>query len=80
MTINEFNHLDEMEQAEAIWEGIFIDNRVENGLVILLYQIDSFYVEVFYHQELNVIRGLRSFTNTNQLEPYLRKINLDGML
>jgi hypothetical protein len=27
MTLYEFNALDEMEQAEAVWEGVFIGNR-----------------------------------------------------
>lgn len=78
MTLNEFDQLDEMEQAEAIWEGVFIDTRKDNEHNILLYQIDAFYVEVYYHNELNVIRRLRSFKSTTELEPYLRKINLDG--
>ncbi len=65
MTFYEFNQLDEMEQAEAVWDGVFIANREDSEHKILLYQIDAFYVEVYYHKEYNVIRRFRSFSSTN---------------
>jgi len=76
MTLYEFNLLDEMEQAEAVWEGVHIGEREDEEHKILLYQIDSFYVEVFYHKEYNVIRRFRSFASMEQLEPYLGKMDL----
>jgi hypothetical protein len=78
MTLYEFNALDEMEQAEAVWEGVFIADRQDNEHRILLYQIDSFYVEAYYHIEHNVLRRFRSFSSTTQLEPYLNQIDLTG--
>jgi hypothetical protein len=43
MTLYEFNLLDEMEQAEALWEhGVHIGERKDSEHNILLYQIDSF--------------------------------------
>jgi len=56
MTFQEFNQLDEMEQQEAIWEGTLVADTEDNEHKILLYQIDSFYVEVYHHKEYNVIR------------------------
>ncbi len=76
MTLYQFLALDEMEQQEAIWEGVHITNREDEEHRILPYQIDSFYVEVFYHEELNVIRRYRPFSSVEQLEPYLEQINL----
>ena len=75
MTLYQFNLLDEMEQAEAVWEGVHIAEREDEEHKILLYQIDSFYVEVFYHKEYNVIRRFRSFASTEQLEPYLKQMD-----
>lgn len=43
--------MDEMEQAEAIWDAVLLGDREDEEHKILLYQIDSFYVEVFYHKE-----------------------------
>jgi len=78
ITLYEFTALDEMEQAEAIWDGVFLGDRKDGEHRILLYQIDDFYVEVFYHIEYNTLRRFRSFSSTNQLDPYLNQIDLTG--
>jgi hypothetical protein len=54
MTLYQFNSLDEMEQAEAVWDGVHIGERWDEEHNILPYQIDSFYIEVFHHKELYV--------------------------
>jgi hypothetical protein len=74
MTLYQFLTLDEMEQAEAIWEGVHIADREDEEHRILLYQIESFYVEVFYHNEYNVIRSSRPFASVEQLVPYSDRI------
>lgn len=78
MTVYEFNALDEMEQAEAVWDGVFLGDRKDDEHRILLYQIDGFYVEAYYHMEYNVLRRFRSFSSTDQLDPYLNEIDLTG--
>jgi len=80
MTLYEFNQLDEMEQAEAVWSGTHIADRQDEEHNILLYQIDGFYVEVYYHRDYNVIRRFRSFSSTAQLNPYLEQMSLKGLL
>ena len=78
MTLYQFNALNEMEQAEVLWsKGVHIGERIDAEHKILFYQIDRFYVEVFYHQDYNVIRRMRSFASTDQLGPYLDQIKLD---
>jgi len=78
MTLDEFNTLDEMEQAEAVWDGVFVADREDEEHKILLYQIDSFYVEVFYHKQHNVLKKFSAFSSINQLDIYLDKIDLTG--
>jgi hypothetical protein len=78
MTLYQFNALDEMEQAEAVWDGVFVADREDDQHRILLYQIDSFYVEAYYNNEHNVLVKFRSFSSINQLDPYLEKIDLTG--
>ena len=51
MTLCQFNLLDEMEQAETVWSGVLIGERQDEEHSILLYQIDSFYLEVYYHRD-----------------------------
>ena len=76
MTLYEFNGLDEMEQAEAVWDGVFVADREDEEHRILLYQVDSFYVEVYFHKVFQVIRKYKSFSSTEQLQPYLNQIDL----
>lgn len=78
MTLYEFNALDEMEQAEAVWDGVFLGDRKDDEHRILLYQIDGFYVEAYYHMDYNILRRFRSFSSTDHLDPYLKEIDLTG--
>ncbi len=80
MTLYDFIALDEMEQAEAVWSGVHIADRQDEDHSILLYQIDSFYVEVYYHKELNVIRRFRPFSSTEQLQSYLDQIEVSPLI
>ena len=81
MTLYQYNDLDEAEQHEAIWEhGVHIGERIEGEYKIILYQIFSFYVELRYHIEHNVLKGARSFSSTEQLKPYTDKIDINFKL
>ncbi len=77
MILYHFNSLDEKMQAEAIWEhGVHIADRIEGAFKLILYQIESFYVEVWYNPAENSILKFRSFSSTTPLEPYLEKIDI----
>jgi hypothetical protein len=77
MTIKKFHHLDETEQFEAVWDhGVLLGDHREDPFRYILYQIDSFYVELRYHQEHNILTDLRAFADTEELEPYLEQIKL----
>jgi len=80
MTNYQFNALSENKKALAVWDGTFIGNREDDEHNILLYQIDSFYVEVYHHKELNEISRFRAFTTTTLLDPYLSQIDLLQLL
>ena len=73
MTPEQFFELDEMEQAEVVWEGKLIGHRYDKEHKILLYKIDDLFVEVFYHSEYNVIRKFEAFTEQELLDIYLPK-------
>lgn len=78
MTLYQFNSLNEMQQADELWEkGVHIAERPEGDFELLLYQIDSFYVEVWYQRVDNKIKKIRSFSSINALEPYLKNIQID---
>jgi hypothetical protein len=81
MTLYQYKALQEKEQAEVLWEcGVHLGERSYEDHKILLYQIEDFYVEVFYHQEQNRLVRLRSFRNVDQLRPYLERMDITQLL
>ena len=81
MTLYQFNVLSEGEKAAVLWsQGDIVGDRIENNFSILLYQVRSFYVELYYNGQENKISKLRSFSSTEQLEPYLGKIDISGLI
>jgi hypothetical protein len=74
LTLREFNRLNVHDQEEAIWSGIFLGDREENGLVVLLYGLNTFYGEVFYDADTNKVLRVRAFEDTSQLLPYLAHV------
>lgn len=80
MTQYHFNILEENEKANIVWrKGVLLGERTDRYYTISLYQLNDFYVEVFRHNHFNVITRFKSFSNTNQLAPYLEEISLEGM-
>jgi hypothetical protein len=68
------------EQFKRLYEqGVLISVRRSEEQKVLLYQIDGFYAEVYYHPADNFIK-IESFSGTEQLQPYLRQISLEGIV
>jgi hypothetical protein len=80
MTIYQFNDLSEMEQIEVIWTVPAIAERKENGYKIFLFQVDSFYVELYHHILRDATERIRSFSSEEFLLPYLATIDIDQLL
>jgi hypothetical protein len=81
MNIYNFNRLDAVNKVDAlIHHSELIDKRTDEQFRILLYQVDSFYVEVYYDIAYNKIRKIKSFTSIRLLNPYLKKIDISTLL
>ena len=81
MTASYFDQLSENLQTDVIWEsGAFLDRRSEGYYTILLFQIEGFYAEVYYHSHFNVIIKIETFSDTDRLAPYFDKVNLQDLL
>jgi hypothetical protein len=76
MTIYEFIALNEIRQQEAVNEGVYIGDRKDYEHTILLYQVDTFYVEVYYLKKKHKLKRFVPFTTMDLLEPYLDQIEL----
>lgn len=81
MRQNYLGQMTEMEQADLIMEkGALVGKRTDGFYNILLFQVDSFYAEIYYHSHFNVIIKIKTFRNTDALEPYLAQIEISKLL
>ena len=70
MTLYDFIAMNQTDQAEAVWKGNYLAAKEEEKHRVLLYKVENFYVEVYFHRELNLIQKFRPFTSTWRLQAY----------
>lgn len=71
ITFAAFKKLTLKEQVDLLcYEGIYLCSRQEPEFMIDLYQIDSYYIEAFYHRKTKKMISFRSFHSTDMLQPY----------
>jgi hypothetical protein len=81
MKLLEFNKMDAINKFDTLCRcGELLGERIYQGAKILLYQIDAFYVEVYYVTSFNKIEKMRSFSSTNLLKPYLEEIDISYLV
>jgi hypothetical protein len=81
MTLREYKTLHIDEQASFLSKtGVSIGERKVGPYLIALFQIEGFYVEVFYDKETLQMVKLVSFYSTALLEPYLKTIDISSLL
>lgn len=77
MTLEQFKYLSPKEQEFALkTQAVFIASMHDKENIYNLFQIDSFYLEVYYNVEENVVSSLIYFDEINMLEPYLKLIDI----
>ena len=81
MTLQHFKALATDKQRKALLQkGAFVADRITSAFCVYLFQIDKFYVEIFFTKESDDIVWIKSFENTDELEPYLTHINISSLL
>jgi hypothetical protein len=81
MKLAEFNKLATEEQQKAVlMQGVFLAERRDPPLRMMLYDMGSFYVEVFFLSRYNKVAWFNGFDNVKKLEPYLQKIDVSSLL
>lgn len=81
MKLADFILLTEDERISVLWrEANIIAERKERGYNVFLYQIYSFYIEVWHSCNVMDKYKLRSFNTTEELEPYLQKIDISNLV
>ncbi len=81
MNFYKFRMLDKNEQIDLLYkDGIYIGKLKEASSTIVLYQLDSFYVKIFYKKYRYYVTRLYCFTSTALLEPFLDQVNVNDMV
>jgi hypothetical protein len=81
MLMYDFQLLPEQQQIEILYRtGVYVGKRKEGISVILLYQLESFYVEVFYIKYRSHVMQLHCFDSTELLDPYLEQIDVENLV
>jgi hypothetical protein len=76
MQFCEFQQLDYPHMMEETDRAVCLMGRSDEDYLIMLYQLDGFYIEVFFHRNLQEVTKFRAFDDTAMLEPYLENIEL----
>ena len=75
MTLYEFNTLSRNAQVDYwTWESRYLAQRREDGYKVVLYALDSFFVEACYDPVTIELFWLRSFSSIKLLDSYLDQI------
>jgi hypothetical protein len=81
MTFHDFQLLPEQEQIDSLYQyGVYIGKRKEAFSIIVLYQFESFYVEVYYRKYRSYVKNLHCFESTELLDPYLEQIDVENLV
>jgi len=81
MTLKQFRSSSKYVQQQMIkHQGAFLFERRSLDWNILLFQLESFYVEVYYERKSQQVELLKSFDDMDELDPYLRKIDVFDLI
>lgn len=81
MTHRKFSSLTKKQKKTTLLKtGVFLAERKLGFLKVMLYEVNSFYVEVFFFSWSKTAIGFRTFQSVNALQPYLRTIDLSSLL
>ena len=77
MDIRDFNFMDGMAKTEVLaTKGVFLAERNDGCFRISLYQVNDFYVEIYYHKTRYFYLCIRSFEDVSEIFPYLEEIDI----
>jgi hypothetical protein len=69
-----------LQKAVVKQKGTFLCERISKNFVVYLFELNTFYVEVFYNRDKARVIWIHTFHNPDLLEPYLEAIDLSGLL
>ncbi|TCJ17806.1 hypothetical protein EPD60_06380 [Flaviaesturariibacter flavus] len=81
MRLSEFIGLSFTEKRPALLHlGVLVSKRRTPDYLIMLFQLDGYYVEAYCHVARKNIEGYSAITNIDQLDAYLDDISIEKLL
>ena len=78
MTMSGFQLLPQEEQIAILYQnGVYVGKKRVAGLIKLLFQLDSFYVELTYTDYRRSICKMHYSDSTTILDPYIGQIDVE---
>jgi len=79
--LNHFRLLPDKEQFDLLSQhGVYVGKRKEDEMTMVLYQLHTYYVEIFYKQYRKQVSHMRFFTSTDEIQPYLEQIDVQRLI
>lgn len=80
MTLQQFRSLPKDMQRTAVKRyGVFLFGRTGVGVHVMLYQLEGFYVEIYFDDKTSASSCIKSFGDTKRLDPYLYKVDVSAL-
>lgn len=77
MLLHEFKYQEKQKKQEMLFEnGVFLASRFIKDYQLILFAVDSFYVELYFDLEHQEVGYIKAFSSTDELMPYLEKIEI----
>lgn len=81
MTIPQFQELSYDDKVDLLYkQGVYIGKQKEGCHTKVLYQLDSFYVEIYYTKYRRLISHLVCFNFNDMLNPYLSQVDVGEII
>ena len=80
MTLHQFRSLPKDMQAQlAKQKGSYLFGRTTRHAFVKLYQVDNFYVELYFDKKMSFVAIVNSFEDTERLAPYLQFLDVSEL-
>jgi hypothetical protein len=81
LTLQEFQSLGFDKKCDYItFHGTYLSSRATDSKKIYLYHLQPFFIEVWITNRTNKVVCISAFQDSENLEPYLEKINISHLL
>ena len=80
MLLHEFKYQEKQKKQQLLFEnGIYLPSRFIKDYQLVLFAVDSFYVEVYFDLEHEQVGYIKAFSSTDELMPYLSSIDITAI-